>query len=67
MASINDVLRDMRNAGTLQDMRQKGDLGEEAVLAICYDRKEKAGAGLLYQSFMYPYQTDRSRRIQAYP
>ena len=60
MASINDVLRDMRNAGTLQDMRQKGDLGEEAVLAICYDRKEKAGAGLLYQSFMYPYQTDRS-------
>lgn len=62
MAGINDVLRNMREAGKVQDMREKGNLGEEAVLAICYDRKEKAGAGLLYQSFMYPYQTDRSGR-----
>ena len=60
MPGINDVLRNMRAAGKVQDMKEKGDLGEEAVLAICYDRKEKAGIGLLYQSFMYPYQTDRS-------
>jgi hypothetical protein len=60
MAGINDVLRNMRKAGKVQDMKEKGDLGEEAVLAVCYDRKEQAGVGLLYQSFMYPYQTDRS-------
>jgi len=57
MSSINDVLKNMRAAGKVQDMKEKGDLGEEAVLAICYERKEKAGKGLLYQSFMYPYQT----------
>lgn len=60
MAGINDVLRNMREAGKVQDMREKGNLGEEAVLAICLGRKERAGAGLLYQSFMYPYQTSRS-------
>lgn len=60
MAGINDVLKNMRAAGKVQDMREKGNLGEEAVLAICYERKEKAGRGLLYQSFMYPYQTNRS-------
>lgn len=62
MAGINDVLKSMRAAGKVQDMKEKGDLGEEAVLAICYDRKEQAGNGLLFQSFMYPYQTDRSGR-----
>lgn len=60
MPSINDVLKNMRTAGKIQDMKEKGDLGEEAVLAICYDRKQKTGNGLLFQSFMYPYQTDRS-------
>ena len=59
MASINDVLADMRKAGKVSDMKSKGNLGEEAVLAICYDRKQKVGNGLLYQSFMYPYQTSR--------
>lgn len=59
MASINDVLKNMRSAGKVSDMRAKGDLGEEAVLAVCYDRKTQAGNGLLYQSFMYPYQTNR--------
>lgn len=62
MPGINDVLRNMRAAGKVQDMKEKGDLGEEAVLSICYDRKEKTGTGLLYQSFMYPYQTTRSGR-----
>lgn len=60
MSSINDVLKNMRAAGKVQDMKSKGNLGEEAVLSICYDRKQQAGAGLLYQSFMYPYQTSRS-------
>lgn len=59
MASINDVLADMRKAGKVADMKEKGNLGEEAVLAICYDRKQKVGNGLLFQSFMYPYQTSR--------
>lgn len=59
MPSVNDVLSKMRSAGKFQDMKAKGDLGEEAVLAICYDRKQKAGNGLLYQSFSYPYQTNR--------
>lgn len=60
MPGINDVLKNMRAAGKVQDMKEKGDLGEEAVLSICYDRKQKTGNGLLYQSFMYPYQTSRS-------
>lgn len=59
MASINDVLGRMRRAGKVQNMKDKGDLGEEAVLAICLDRRDKVGKGLLYQSFMYPYQTNR--------
>ncbi len=60
MATIDAVLGKMRKAGKMRDMKEKGNLGEEAVLAICYDRKQKTGNGLLYQSFMYPYQTDRS-------
>lgn len=59
MANINDVLANMRKAGKVQDMKEKGNLGEEAVLSLCYERKEKLGNGLLYQSFMYPYQSDR--------
>ncbi len=58
MGSINDVLYNMRKAGKIQDMKEKGNLGEEAVLAICYERKKTAGVGILYQSFMYPYQSD---------
>lgn len=60
MSNINDVLHNMRSAGKVSDMRSKGNLGEEAVLAVCYDRKQRAGKGLLYQSFMYPYQTTSS-------
>lgn len=60
MTSLNSVLGKMRAAGKLQNMKDKGDLGEEAVLSICYDRKQKTGNGLLYQSYMYPYQTNKS-------
>lgn len=60
MASINDVLKNMRKAGKVQDMKEKGNLGEEAVLVVCMKRKKQLGNGLLYQSFMYPYQTNRS-------
>lgn len=59
MANINDVLGKMRRAGKVQDMKGKGDLGEDAVLSLCYDRKRRTGVGLLYQSFMYPYQSNR--------
>lgn len=60
MAGINDVLRGMRTAGKVSDMHEKGELGEQAVLSICMDRKEKVGNGLLYQSYTYPYQTNAS-------
>ena len=63
MANINDVLKNMRKAGKVQDMKEKGDLGEEAVLAICLERKNLVGKGILYQSFMYPYQSDRSGKV----
>ena len=59
MPTIDNVLSKMRKAGKMQDMKEKGNLGEEAVIAICYDRKQKTGNGLLYQSYMYPYQTNR--------
>lgn len=60
MATLNSVLNDMRKAGKIQDMKAKGNLGEEAVLALLQDRKNAVGTGILYQSYMYPYQTDRS-------
>lgn len=59
MADINKVLEKMRAAGKFQDMKGKGSAGEDAVLQICYDRKVQKGKGLLYQSYMYPYQTNR--------
>ena len=60
MPGINDVLANMRKAGKVADMKSKGDLGEDAVLSLCYERKQKLGNGLLYQSYMYPYQTNRA-------
>lgn len=57
--NINDILYDMRQSGRQQDMRGKGDSGEEAVLQLCLDRKRSVGNGLLFQSFKYPYQTNR--------
>lgn len=59
MANINAVLSKMRKAGKLQNMKDKGDAGEDAVLAVCYARRQKTGTGLLYQSYKYPYQTNR--------
>ena len=57
---IDNILVSMRKSGKMQDMSAKGDLGEDAVLYLCYERKQQLGNGLLYQSFMYPYQTNRS-------
>ena len=56
--NINSVLEAMRMAGKMTDNKLKGDLGEDAVLSLCLKRKEAAGNGLLYQSFVYPYQTN---------
>lgn len=55
---INKTLAQMRKSGKLMDMKGKGDAGEEAVLNICLERQRRMG-GLLYQSFSYPYQTNR--------
>ena len=63
MSSINSILDKMRKAGKIKDMRAKGDLGEETVLSICYERMKQSGVGLLYQSFMYPYQTDSNGKV----
>lgn len=60
MADINRVLEQMRSAGKFKDMKGKGAAGEEAVLQICYDRMQIKGRGKLYQSFEYPYQTNRA-------
>lgn len=60
MSDINKVLEKMRSAGKFQDMKGKGTAGEEAVLEICYARMQAKGRGKLYQSFEYPYQTNRS-------
>jgi hypothetical protein len=48
----------MRKQGKLKDMKGKGDAGEDAVLNLCLDMQPKLG-GLLYQSFSYPYQSNR--------
>ncbi len=58
--NINAILADMRKAGKMADNKSKGNLGEDAVLALCYERMQKVGKGLLYQSFCYPYQTDEN-------
>lgn len=63
MPDLNSVLNSMRKAGKIQDMKEKGNLGEDAVIAVCYDRKQRAGNGLLYQSFMYPYQSNRENVV----
>lgn len=60
MSDISSILKNMRKAGKIQDMSEKGDLGEEAVLKLCLERKERQNCGLLYHSFMYPYQSNRS-------
>ena len=48
----------MRNAGKLRDIKQKGNLGEDAVLSICLDIKRSLG-GILIQSFEYPYASNQ--------
>lgn len=55
---INALLKGMREQGKLQDMKGKGDMGEDAALQIVLERQRSRG-GLVYQSFRYPYQTNR--------
>ena len=59
---INKILARMRKSGKLQDMKGKGDAGEDAVLNICLERQRKRG-GLLYQSFEYPYQSNKEGKV----
>lgn len=60
MSDVKSILNNMRKAGKVQDMSAKGDLGEEAVLKICMERKLRQKCGLLYHSYVYPYQSNRS-------
>lgn len=55
---INAILGNMRKQGKLQNMKGKGDAGEDAVLHLVLERQRHLG-GLVYQSFKYPYQTNR--------
>lgn len=55
---INSILKSMRKSGKLQDMKGKGDAGEDAVLQLVLERQRRTG-GLVYQSFRYPYQKNR--------
>lgn len=55
---INSILSNMRKQGKLQNMKGKGDAGEDAVLHLVLERQRHLG-GLVYQSFKYPYQTNR--------
>lgn len=56
--SIDNILKNMRMQSKLQNMKGKGDAGEEAVLQIMLQRLQHTG-GLLYRSFRYPYQQNR--------
>ena len=60
MASINETLRKMREAGKIQDYKVKGTLGEDAVFDICSARNEDF---FLYHSVLYPYQSTRAGKI----
>lgn len=55
---INSILANMRKQGKLQNMKGKGDLGEDAVLQLVLERQRRVG-GLVYQSYRYPYQQNR--------
>lgn len=57
--NIDAILRNMRKEGKLQNMKGKGDAGEDAVLQLILERQRRTG-GLVYQSFRYPYQKNRA-------
>ena len=58
MGSIDATLARMREAGKLRNAKDKGDLGEDAVLDICLAIKRQVG-GIVVQSFAYPYASNR--------
>lgn len=60
--NINATLTKMRQAGKLQSYKEKGNSGEKAVYDIIHNYRAMRG-GLLYQSFMYPYASDRQGKI----
>lgn len=54
MANIDNILANMRQAGKVMNVKEKGNLGEDAVLDLCLGIK-RACNGILVQSFAYPY------------
>jgi hypothetical protein len=56
--NINSILKEMRSKGRVQDMKGKGDAGEEAALQIILQKLSHTG-GTVYHSFKYPYQSNR--------
>ena len=57
-AEINNILRNMRQQGKLKNIQAKGDAGEDAALLVVKELYSKLG-GTLYQSYKYPYQSNR--------
>lgn len=55
--SINQLLKEMREAGKIA-ATNKGPIGEAVVMNKCHEIRSKLG-GLLYESFAYPYQSNR--------
>jgi hypothetical protein len=60
--NVNAALAAMRDAGKLRDNKGKGNLGEDAVLALLHGYMCKRG-GLLHKSFTYPYASDKNGRV----
>ena len=58
---INAMLDKMRKAGKMQDVKEKGNIGEDAVFEICAQRTSMKS--LLYNSVLYPYQTSRAGQV----
>lgn len=58
-SNVDQILANMRQAGKLRNIKEKGNLGEDAVLDLCLGIK-RASNGILIQSFEYPYASDRS-------
>ena len=58
MNEVDQILANMRQAGKLRNVKDKGNLGEDAVLNLCLAIKRSCG-GILIQSFEYPYASNK--------
>lgn len=61
MSQVDAILAKMRDAGKLRDIKEKGNLGEDAVLSLCLAIKRSCN-GILVQSFEYPYASNKQSK-----